>query len=223
MKKMMLKPFLNAAALAICFAPFCVRAATGDLFVTGVDFNQFNDSILRFTPAGAKNIFAPGDISSILEGLAFDRSGNLYVADTGLGAIYKFTPTAERSTFVSGLNGPSGLAFDGAGNLLAAESSSGTILKFSPDGAKNAFASDLGQPVGLVFDSSGNLFVSDFASGTIVKIAPDGSRTTFASGLNDPLGLAFDGTGNLFVADNSSGTIFKFAPDGTRSDPMPRV
>ncbi|MEO6871181.1 MAG: hypothetical protein ABI233_03050, partial [Chthoniobacterales bacterium] len=48
----------------------------------------------------------------------FDR-GNLYVADSGSGNIYRYTADATRTLFVSGLNHPVGLAFDGVSLTVA--------------------------------------------------------------------------------------------------------
>jgi uncharacterized protein YecT (DUF1311 family)/DNA-binding beta-propeller fold protein YncE len=163
-------------------------------------------------------------------GMAFDRSGNLFVSEDD--TILKFTPDGHRSTFASGLIDPFGLAFDSAGNLfvsdMQSDRKSGLILKFSPDGKKTTFASGLPQPSGLAFDSAGNLFVVDMSGGAILKFAPDGTRRAFFTAVTTKFGSdrlvgsagpAIDKVGNLFVSDVSSGsgTILKFTPDGTRS------
>src|SRR5437588_2602916 len=51
--------------------------------------------ILEFTPDGTQSTFASG--LSNPQGLVFDSSGNLFVADGG--AIYKFSPDGVRTTF----------------------------------------------------------------------------------------------------------------------------
>ena len=74
----------------------------GNLFVS-TESEQLligNDTILKFTPEGAKSTFATG--LTFPRGLAFDRGGNLFVADVdgvGSGEILKFTPEANRSVF----------------------------------------------------------------------------------------------------------------------------
>jgi hypothetical protein len=147
--------------------------------------------------------------------------GDLYSGQFVSNSIFKFTPDGTKSTFASGLSGPTGLAFDGSGNLFEADSSSGTIFKFAPDGTKSTFAAGLNGPFSLVFDNLGNLFVVDAevnpGSGTIFKFTPDGGKSTFASGLTSPRGLALDAMGNLFLGDVVSNTIIKFTPDGTKS------
>jgi DNA-binding beta-propeller fold protein YncE len=163
-------------------------------------------------------------------GMAFDRSGNLFVSRDD--SIFKFTPDGTRSTFVSGLKSPAGLAFDKDGNLFAADKGAGAILKFTPDGSKSTFATGI-TPAGIAFDSAGNLFVVDMygidrASESILKFAADGNRSTFFTAIRTKLGSttlinsagpAFDKAGNLFVSDRSSGTgrILKFTTDGTSS------
>ena len=186
---------------ALCLAAIsliCVRASAQNLFAVDVDPTRgFNGSIDEFTPNGVRSIFASGLTSP--RALAFDRVGNLFVADGRSGAVYKFTPAGVRTTFALGLSVTVGLAFDSAGNLFATEFNSGQIYKFTPNGVRSTFASGLFEPQGLAFDRAGNLFVA--AGGTVSKFTPTGVHTAFASGLTSPFALAFDSGGNLFVAD----------------------
>jgi sugar lactone lactonase YvrE len=209
---------------AVCLGAvvlICSTAPAQNLFVTN------GDAILEFTPNGAQSTFASG-LSGAL-GLAFDRAGNLFVADRSIaagGTIYKFTPDGVRSTFALGLSYPSGLVFDSGGNLFVADG--GAIYKFTPQGARSTFASGLSSTSGLTFDSVGNLFVSaDFDAVTqgiakVYKFTPGGVRTTFASGFTGPWSLAFDSAGNLWVADTGDidglgAAIYKVTPGGVRN------
>jgi sugar lactone lactonase YvrE len=150
-------------------------------------------------------------------GLAFDASGNLFVAEVNTGTIYKVTRTGTKTIFASSLAGPGGVAFDAAGNLYEGDTAGGTITKITPAGAKSTFASGLNGPGGLAVDSSGNVFEPDQFSGLIYKFTPAGTRTTFASLLQRPIALAFDAAGNLFESDRNSGNIFKFTPAGMQT------
>jgi len=75
------------------------------------------DAILKFTPDGMGSPFATGLNSP--RGLAFDRGGNLFVAEIrqdGPGDILKFTPDGNMTVFASGISsganrGPEFLAF----------------------------------------------------------------------------------------------------------------
>jgi sugar lactone lactonase YvrE len=204
----------------------CSSASAQNLFVA-------DGNIYEFTSNGVRSTFASGLTGP--SSLAFDRTGNLFVADVTVdsnsmtsGTIYKFTPAGVRSIFASGLSYPSGLARDSAGNLFVADDGDGTIYKFTPQGARSTFASGLSTCSGLAFDRVGNLFVSaDFDAVTqgvakVYKFTPGGVRSTFASGFTGPSSLAFDNAGNLWVADTGDidglGTaIYKVTPSGNRS------
>jgi sugar lactone lactonase YvrE len=202
---------------------FCARASAQNLFAVDAAQGNINGSIDEFTPNGVRSTFASG--LNIPVGLACDKSGNLFVADAGTGAVgsravYKFTLAGVRTTFASGISGS--LACDSMGNLFVADG--GNILKFTPYGVRSTFASELFFPQGLAFDRAGNLFVA--AGGDIYKFTPTGVRTTFAFGLASPFALAFDSMGNLFVADGGTAinydffvgaAVYKFTPSGLRS------
>src|SRR6266496_340996 len=83
----------------------------GDLFVSGWGGDQ-GSVILRYAPDGTESTFATGLDNP--RGLAFDRSGNLFVAEVNLGEILKFTPDGSRTTFASGIPTPEFLAFQPA-------------------------------------------------------------------------------------------------------------
>jgi sugar lactone lactonase YvrE len=157
--------------------------------------------------------------------LAFDHSGNLFVADHAAQTIVKLTPDGTRSVFVTGvrLSDGNGLAFDAADNLFVLSPSGvyhvgGTILKFSPDGTRSTFATGVGLPYSLAIDASGNLFVSDWDTGSIYKLTPKGEKSTFATTEIAAKILACDQAGNLFAGVPLKHSIFRYEPGGARSD-----
>lgn len=157
--------------------------------------------------------------------LAFDHSGNLFVADHAAQTIFKLNPDGTRSVFVTGvrLSDGNGLAFDAAGNLFVLSPSGeyhvgGTILKFSPDGTRSTFATGVGLPYSLAIDPSGNLFVSDWDTGSIYKLTPKGEKSTFATTEIAAKILACDQAGNLFAGVPLKHSIFKYEPGGARSN-----
>ena len=148
--------------------------------------------------------------------LAFDHSGNLFVADHAAQTIFKLFPDGTRSVFVTRvrLSESNGLAFDAADNLFVLSPSGeyhvgGTILKFSPDGTRSTFATGVGLPYSLAIDPSGNLFVSDWDTGSIYKLVPKGEKSTFATTEIAVKILACDQAGNLFAGVPLKHSIFK--------------
>jgi sugar lactone lactonase YvrE len=198
-----------------CTSVHQATAQTQNLFVT-----EGSGDIIEITPDGTQHTFASGLNGP--SGLAFDSAGNLFVAATGSGNIYKFTNSVAtaKGIFASGLSYPGALVFDSTGNLFEADhnSISGDVYKFTPDGTKSLFATGLGyqSPFGLAINSAGNLFVGDlsgsaYSFGNITQITPDGTKSTFvASGIYSPEGLVFDGAGNLFVSDYNQSAVFEY-------------
>jgi len=136
---------------------------------------------------------SPGVTLSSPKGLAFDKSGDLYISDTGNNAIYEISSAGVFSQLswpssAPALNMPMGIAFDGFGNLYIADSGNSAIRELSDLGQTNetvstvagilgkqgysgdgglAAAAELGSPYGIAFDSSGNLYYADnIATGT---------------------------------------------------------
>lgn len=179
---------------------------TGDLFVASDGTGApGSGSIIRLTPSGVASTFASGLNGPF--GLAFDRTGNLFVSETNstnMGLIVKFSPSGLAATFATGLSSPEGLAFDTSGNLYEADFSSGTIFKFTPAGVKSSFATikTAGVSAGprhLAIDQSGNLFVAVSVTQQILKFTAAGTGSVFASTGNgpgeqtaNPGGLAFE-------------------------------
>jgi DNA-binding beta-propeller fold protein YncE len=139
----------------------------GSLFVTGVQYPtgvainggylyvaQFNNnSIVKYgLNPGSESTFTATGLSSP-QGIAFDTSGNLYVANSGNGQagsgyIEKYNSSGVGSVFASGLNFPYGLAFDSAGDLFTSSrgTSGNEIYEFSPTGAETILTTDVSGP-----------------------------------------------------------------------------
>ena len=100
-------------------------------------------------------------------GLAFDSTGNLYVADKDNHMIRKITTSGVVST-VGG---------DGtAGVINSADATSTAPVRFN-------------MPSGLAFDSNGTLYVADSGNHVIRKISTNGTVSTLA-GTAGSFGLA---------------------------------
>ena len=173
-------------------------------------------------------------------GIAFDRSGTLWVASTSDSLLVGFAPAAVTSsglaeaTIISptdgSLSGPTRIAFDPAHRLWVANSGNGTLVRFnaaqltgSGAPAPAVVLSGLGHPTALAFGANGSLWVSDNQARTIVEytagqLATSGSPaprvvlSTMGSSLMRPAGLAFDDSGTLWVANPGNGTVVSFTP-----------
>jgi len=141
-------------------------------------------------------------------GLAFDQSGNLWVADGGSNRVLEFTPpfsareaaslvigqpnftTSSNNANQSMLSNPSSLAFDHSGNLWVADTYDNRVLEFKTPFSNGESASiAIGQP-------------------NLLSLAENTTQST----LNQPDGIAFDTHGNLWVVDTGNNRVAEFTP-----------
>lgn len=141
--------------------------------------------------------------------LAFNSSGNLYIADTVNNRVRMIAASGNIST-VAG-TGDAGYSGDAAA----------------------ATAAFLHYPSGIAVDSAGIIYIADTYNHVIRKVAADGNITTFAGDntagskgdggaatsarLRYPTGLALDSAGNLYIADSNNHRIRKITTDGNIS------
>jgi sugar lactone lactonase YvrE len=210
------------------------RRATG--LVVDADENLIvasSQQVLTLSPDGdtlAAVDLPPPDrgLLSSTEGLVQDVEGNLYVADTGMGRIYKLSPGGEIVGTLS-LQAALGLALDAAGNLYASARGSDAVVKFSPEGEILQRFSP-GSPTtrsplarGVAVDGTGRVFISYIDENLVRAFSADG-REIAAWGISPdggprdrtaqsrPVDLAVDGAGNVVVAQG--GQIHRFTRDG---------
>jgi len=175
-------------------------------------------------------------------GIALDKDGNIYVADTDNHSIQKFDKTGK---FIARWGGepspeegsfyyPRGLAIGANDTLYVADSGNNRVEKFDLEGnvmqawGKFGFAwrgADLGKfdvPWGLATDQEGNLYVSDTSNSRIQKFKSDGTPLlkwgrdgSFDGAFFFPRGVAVDFVGNIYVADESNNRVQKFDARGS--------
>jgi sugar lactone lactonase YvrE len=184
-----------------------------DLLVSVPPLNQIH----TVTPAGSITATFTSPLLQHPNGLAFDKSGNLFVANDAAHTITKTTPQGVAKTFASDIDHPIGLAFDGDGNLYASSATLARITKITPDGTKSTFGVFPPQVnaygIGVAFDEAGMLYAAA-SSGEVYRFAPGGTRSLFVSGLNSPHGLAFDTDGDLYVGSYFGQRVYRVTPDG---------
>ena len=139
---------------------------------------------------------------SVVEAIAIDNSGNIYLCDTYNNRIRKITADGIIHTIAGG---------NGAG--------------FAGDNGPAA-AALINAPTNLALDAIGNLYIGDSLNFRIRKIAGDGKITTIAgngpccnsldiSSYISPGPLTLDTADNVYFFDRVANGIFRVMPDGT--------
>ena len=142
-------------------------------------------------------------------GTAYDSAGALYVANWSAGTVLRFAPTGQRSTFASGLSGPSGLAIAAAGthagHIFVASYSEDLVWRFTPSGDRTVFVRGLATPAGLSFDVQGRLLIANRRTNEILAAHSDGHIELAATDLQTPVGVVELANGELIVANIAGG------------------
>jgi DNA-binding beta-propeller fold protein YncE len=167
-------------------------------------------------------------------GIATDKHGKIYVADTELKFVFVIDPvnkTVERreGTTRAPLSLPVGVALDAEDRLFVSDADLHWIVCFSETGKPLASfgAPQLGRPGGIALDKDRNrLYVADakaariavFDSGTfqfLNYIGGPGKPPTRENGkFFGPTNVALDKEGNIYVADTLNYRIQVFDPSG---------
>ena len=204
-------PFQNPALIGLtidpsgnfytAFGSSIVRLASSGAVSTIVGVSNQPGSGGDNGPAGAAQLNKP-------MGLAADKSGNLFIADTGNNKIRKVGPNNVITTIAG--TGQSGHTGDGGSALSATFSALGAMLADNQGG---------------VYVIDGNYIRHVLANGSIEAVA--GNGTAGFSGDGGPAvnaaisveyrsGLALDSAGNLYFSDSDvSNHVRRIAPDNT--------
>ena len=167
-------------------------------------------------------------------GVAVDRDGNIYIADSGNHTIRRVGAGSVVTTVAGAagspgtadgaagrFNTPRGLALDRDGNLYVADSGNHAIRKVSPGGVVSTIAGQPGtsgtadgagsaarfnSPAGIAVAADGTLFIADTGNQTIRKITPAGVVTTIGGASDGPTRGAGYADGSAAVARFSTPT-----------------
>ncbi len=133
-------------------------------------------------------------------GVAIDRSGNLYIAESAIGLIRKVDAATGIATIIAGggtrlddavpipgrealLDGPSFPAVDGLGNVYFCDTNNHRVRRITPDG-----------------------MISTVTGTGTAGFSGDGGPATRAQ-LNSPDGLYVDAGGSLLISDTENGRV----------------
>lgn len=197
------------------------RAAT--LYVT----DGHNNTVTTVGPGGSTTGGTPF-ISGLNapDGIAFDSTGNVYVANNSGNKVSKYSSTGSliNASLGGSISSPTGVAVDSSGNVYAGTQDD--VIKVTPGGTQSTFGpidQDIFRAQGVAIDNVGNVYVAG-ASQTIVELNSSGNETNFSFGgsLGEgaPVDLAFDSSGNLYVDMDLIGgnaQILKITSSGNQS------
>src|SRR5271165_1273347 len=167
-------------------------------------------------------------------GMAIDSKGQLYVADSKVGAIFIFnTETREVELIKNKVHAHFvriiGLAMDDNDRLFVSDPGLKHVLVFNPQHkAEDVITEGLVEPSGLAIDTQNRfLYVSDVSLDQVLvydadtlkllrKIGTTGHNheLTTPGDLAKPTGVAVDKDGNLYVCDTLNDRIEVFDADG---------
>jgi len=176
-----------------------------------------NSTIRKITSTGAVTSFAgtarrPGSadgMGSVAQfqypyGVAADKAGNVYVADTSNNTIRKITSAGVVTTLA------------GVAGVIGSADGTGSAARFY-------------YPYAVAVDASGNVYVADTYNFTVRKITPAGAVTTLAGLAGSSAyvdgtgsgarfgylyGIAVDNAGNVYVTNSDYDTVRKITPAG---------
>lgn len=199
--------------------------ADGNLYV--VNLTKDGD-IAKVTPAGKTEVFVTLPGKSVGNGIVFDRSGTMYVADYVGHNVLKIDPKTKAIAVFAhepAWNQPNDLAIAPNGTLYASDPSwskgTGQVWKISTNGKITKVAADMGTTNGIDVSPDGKtLYVNESVQRNIwmFPIKTDGTlgEKKLLKKFDD---FGFDGMrcdvdGNLYIARYGKGTVVKLSPEG---------
>ena len=176
---------------------------SGNLFIADITTN----AIYKVTESGKIGLFAgkpnnDGFVNGVgtaarfnqPKGIACDKSGNVYVADTGNNRVRKIDMNGKVTTIAGGFSSPADVAVAPNGDIIVADTGNHKIYRVKSGGQTLLVA---GSTVGNVAGDTG---------GTKIK----GSAAKFSS----PNSVTVDNSGNIYVSDSGNYQIKVIHPDG---------
>ena len=200
--------FGRIEGLAVDLAGNLYIADAGNYRIRRVDTSGTIETIAGTGEFGGEGDGGPAASAAVtaVSGLAADRNGNLYIADTWSDRI-RVIDTGGMISTIAG-TGEAGRSGDGG----------------------PAVEARLNLPNGVAVDDLGNVYIADTdnhlvrrvdASGTITTFAGSGDRGDSGDGgpateaqLSEPHAVAIDGSGNVFIADSWNHAVRKVDPNG---------
>ena len=220
-----------------------IAATAGFITTTGIITNVAGGSTYGYN---VNNTSASGPVNAATQSylnfpydVAFDKAGNLYIADEGNNAIEVINMQATTQT-IQGISIPAGTIakISGYGSLAAKSATSGDCPDFVSTSARGGCyfgkwtdgtfaASDNNDGVySVALDSNNNLFFSNEFNNNVGMITPANVISTYAGiqgtaakkiqrgvagsfAIGSVFGVTIDANNNLYTTDASSGLVWR--------------
>jgi gluconolactonase len=204
----------------------------GLLYLVSAD----DGKVLRVSPQGQVETVA--ETGGRPNGIAFNSSGEMFVADTGLKSILHVTRSGSVDVFIdefdgTSFGGPNDLCFLPTGDLLftdpirrpAPDPAISPVYKVNPSGEVSAFANDLAYPNGIALASEHTVYISESRAQRLVSFTFDDSGALINQSLirrfrdpGSPDGMAIDSEGNILQTLPGIKAIAYVSSDGELID-----
>jgi gluconolactonase len=203
--------------------PACDRA--GNIFA--VSFAR-KPTIGRISPDGKGEVFIEFSNGSLANGIRFDRSGIMYVADYTNHNVLRIDPTTKAvSVFAHSdqMNQPNDVAITADGTVFASdpnwEKSTGQMWRVDRDGRLTRIETDMGTTNGIEVSPDGTrLYVNETVQRKVwaYTLHSDHSISDKSLLIEFPDhgldGMRCDIDGNLYITRFGKGTLVKVSPKG---------
>lgn len=163
-------------------------------------------------------------------GLALDKDGSLYVTDSQLAKVFKFSQNGMLAGELEGTGKfmrPAGISLTSKGDKVVADIQANKVFLFDKDGSFKGelpgpdFPGTFNMPTYVAVDSADTIYVTDSMNFTVRVFDAQGKYIRSIGQIGDspgsfarPKGIAVDSDRNLYVLDAIFGNFQIFNPQG---------
>ena len=203
--------------------PACDRE--GNVYAVNFERQQ---TIGKVTPSGNASVFVELPGQSTGNGIRFDRSGTMFVADYVSHSVLRVDPATRKVSVLAhhaGMNQPNDLAISKDGTLFASDPNwkegTGQLWRIDPEGTVERLAEGMGTTNGIEVSPDGKtLYVNESVQRNVWAFEiTDARRLANKRLIRKFEDFGFDGMrcdvdGNLYITRHGKGVVVKMTPRG---------